>query len=57
MCMRNNLNRFYSQSQMVFIFKLIDQYTLDNQMKIILLIAPPGSREVIYDESKIKKII
>ena len=51
-CTFNHSNGSFSHSQMVFLFEIPTQDTLDNWQKIKVLVAPPGMKEIIYDENE-----
>ena len=45
----------FNQSQMCFLYDLPSQQHLNEWKKIKLIVAPPGSKEIIFDDSKSKQ--
>ena len=50
-----NKKGFFSQAQMALLFDLPNQEDLDNWRPINVLLAPPGLKEIIFDEQKSKE--
>ena len=51
----NDSNGLFSQSQMALLYDLPTQNQLDNWQKILLLVAPPGTKEIEFDQSRSKQ--
>ena len=54
-CTFNDISGSFSQSQMALLFDLPSQEQLNNWQKIKVLIAPPGTKEIIYDDTMTKQ--
>ena len=54
-CTFNDVSEKFSQSQMALLFDLPSQEQLNNWQKIKILVAPPGTREILYDETMTKQ--
>ena len=54
-CTFNDVSGSFSQSQMALLFDLPSQHQLKNWQKIRVLIAPPGTKEIIYDDAMTKE--
>ena len=54
-CTYNDKDGAFSQAQMALLYDLPDQDDIDNWQKIPILVAPPGSKEIIYDATKTKQ--
>lgn len=55
LCTFNDPHGSFSQSQMALLYDLPSQEQLDNWQKIPILIAPPGTKEIEYDDTKSKQ--
>ena len=55
LCTFNDNTGAFSQSQMALLYDLPTQEQLDNWQKITELIAPPGTKEIEFDETKSKQ--
>ena len=55
LCTFNDPTGSFSQSQMALLYDLPSQEQLDNWQKIPMLIAPPGTKEIEFDETKLKQ--
>ena len=55
LCTYNDSEGKFSQSQMAFLYDLPNQEQLDMWQKIKALVAPPGSKDISYDESRSKQ--
>ena len=54
-CTFNDTNGQFTQSQMALLLELPSKETLDRWEKIKLLLAPPGMKEIIFDEQLTKE--
>ena len=54
-CTFNDISGSFSQSQMALLFELPSQDQLNNWQKVKVLIAPPGTKEIIYHDTMTKQ--
>ena len=54
-CTFNDANSQFTQSQMALLFELPSKETLDRWEKMKVLVAPPGMKEINFDENLTKE--